>query len=182
MPKLSQEFKDAITSLSEKEKEKIIFRFARKNQEIFDILNYEYAGGENKYDLFEDTKAEIESNFAVLSGRIIQKELAKKIGKSVQSINAFTKVTKDKKLEADLLLFLLKIVFENFSSDLGTCWTVFDSKTAITTNRLYNLVVKKLHYDYHIEYRQDINNFLQILKSKCRHLDYVYGMPAVLEG
>ncbi|WP_372948240.1 hypothetical protein [Mariniphaga sp.] len=76
-----------------------------------------------------------------------------------------------------MLNSILTFVFERFTDDLGTCWTVFDSKLAVTTNRLYNLVTKKLHEDYWIEYREDVNRYLDILHSRSNHLDYIYNMP-----
>ncbi len=181
MAKLSPEFKNVIKSLSKKELEKIIIRFAKKNKEMYDSLSFEYLQKDSAIDLFEDAKDEIELLFINLGRRVIQKSLANAIGKSVQIINNFCKITKDAKLEADLLLFLLKIVFDNFSEHLGTCWTVFDSKLAITTNRLFNLLKKKLHEDYWIEYRDNINRFLKILKNNSSHIDYIYSMPHSLE-
>ncbi|HKL32960.1 MAG TPA: hypothetical protein VJ919_10510, partial [Tangfeifania sp.] len=95
--------------------------------------------------------------------------------------NHFVKVTKNKNREADLLRNLLDKVFENYADELGTCWTVFDSKLAVTTNRLYNLVTKKLHEDYWIEYREDLNRFLDVLHSRSNYLDYLNEMPKSLE-
>ncbi|MCD4819056.1 MAG: hypothetical protein K8S23_10235 [Candidatus Cloacimonetes bacterium] len=181
MPKLTSDFKQAISSLSPAELKKIIFRFSRNNQAMYDTLSFEYVKDNTAIDLFEEAKEDIEFNFDDLSGRVIQKKLAKAIGNSVQSINEFKKITKDKKLEADLLVFLLKIVFDTYSKELGTCWSIFDSKVAVTTNRLYNLITKKLHQDFLLDYEEDINKFLNILKKECSHLNYVYKMPNTLE-
>ncbi|MFH1197487.1 MAG: hypothetical protein V1720_17435 [bacterium] len=148
---------------------------------MYDSLCFDYLQNNSVIDLFEDAKDNIENIFSNLNRGIIQKHLAKAISQSIKIVNHFAKTTKDKKLEADLLLFLLTTVFDTFSEHLGTCWTVFDSKLAITTNRLLNLIKKKLHEDYWIEYNDRINSFLRILKSKCNHLDYVYNMPRCLE-
>jgi hypothetical protein len=95
--------------------------------------------------------------------------------------NAMPRLSKENK-EADLLRNLLDDVFENYTDELGTCWTAFDSKLAVTTNRLYNLVTKKLHEDYRIEYRESLNRYLEILHSRSNYLDYVYKMPKSMEG
>lgn len=79
-----------------------------------------------------------------------------------------------------MLLNLLKEVFSKYSGMLGTCWTIFDSKLAITTNCLYNLVTKKLHEDYLVEYAEPLDRFLDILHSRSNHLDYIYYMPKSL--
>ncbi len=176
MPKLSSEFKKVISSLSSEELQKIIYRFSISNQDIYDTLVYEYVNDKSNIELFAETKDEIGYNFSDISGRIIEKQLAKAIGKSIKEINRFAKITKDKKSEADLLIYLLRIVFDNYDKCLGTCWTIFDSKVAITTKRLYNLVKNKLHYDYRIEYREDINSFIKRLKETSGHIDTVFNM------
>jgi hypothetical protein len=177
MAKLSSEFKEAIHALQKDDLEKIILRFSKKDKEMYESLCFEYVKNETAINLFEDSKEQIEIHFRNLRNSVIQKQLANAISKSVKTINNFRSITKEIKLEADLLLYLLKIVFDNFQDELGTCWTVFDSKLAITTNRLMNLIKKDLHEDYWIEYREEMNNFIKILKRKSRHIDFVYNMP-----
>jgi hypothetical protein len=177
MAKLSKEFKEKIHSLSKEEMEKIVLNLSRKDKGIYEKLFIEYVRKDSVQDLFEEVKATIEHNLFFPGRGIIQKQLAKSLGKSIKTINHFRDVTRNHKLEADLLLFTLQIIFDNFESEFGTCWTVFDSKVAITTNRLLNLVRKKLHEDYWIEYETEINRFLKILKNNCSHLDYVFTMP-----
>lgn len=179
MPRLSKEFKQAISEIPVEELQKLVMQFASKNREIYDFVNLQYVNGNDAEDeLFEETIEKISDEILFPGERgIIQKNLAKAITKSVGYINHFAKVTKNELREAELLLNLLDDVFENYTDELSTCWTVFDSKLAITTNRLYNLVTKKLHEDYLVEYTEPMNRFLEILHSKSNHLDYVYGMP-----
>jgi hypothetical protein len=179
MPKLSKEFKQAIQEIPVEELQKLVMQFASKNREIYDLINLQHVNRNYAEDeLFEETKENISDEILFPGARgIIQKNLAKAIAKSVGYINHFAKVTKNEKREAELLLGLLNDVFDNYTDELSTCWTAFDSKLAITTNRLYNLVTKKLHEDYRIEYTEPINRFLEILHSKSNHLDYVYDMP-----
>ena len=179
MPRLSKEFKQAIQEIPVEELQKLVMQFASKNPEIYDFINLQYVNGTDAEDeLFEETKEKVSDEILFPGERgIVQKNLAKAIAKSVEYINHFAKVTKNEKREAELLLNLLVDVFENYTDELGTCWTVFDSKLAITTNRLYNLVTKKLHEDYRIEFAEPMNRFLEILQAKSNHLDYVYDMP-----
>jgi hypothetical protein len=179
MPRLSKEFKQAIQEIPVEELQKLVMQFASKNPEIYDFINLQYVNGTDAEDeLFEETKEKVSDEILFPGERgILQKNLAKGIAKSVEYINHFAKVTKNDKREAELLLSLLDDVFENYSAKLGTCWTVLDSKLAITTNRLYNLVTKKLHEDYRIEFAEPMNRFLEILQAKSNHLDYVYDMP-----
>jgi len=183
MPRLSKEFKQAIQEIPVEELQKLVMQFASKNREIYDVINLQYVYGNDAEDeLFEETIEKISDEILFLGERgIVQKNLAKAIANSVGYINHFAKVTKNEKREADLLLSLLNDVFENYADELSTCWTAFDSKLAITTNRLYNLITKKLHEDYLVEYSESMNRFLKILHSKSNHLDYVYNMPKSIE-
>jgi len=183
MPRLSKEFKQAIKEIPVEELQKLVMQFASKNREIYDFINLQHVEGENaEEELFEETIEKISDEILFLSERgIVQKNLAKAITKSVGYINHFVKVTKNKNREADLLRNLLDSVFENYADELGTCWTVFDSKLAVTTNRLYNLVTKKLHKDYRVEYSDSLNRYLKILHNRSNYLDYVYNMPKSME-
>lgn len=183
MPRLSKEFKQSIKEISVEELQKLVIQFASKNREIYDFINLHYVEGDDaEEELFEETIEKISDEILYLGERgIVQKNLAKAITKSVGYINHFVKVTKNKNREADLLRNLLDDVFENYTDELGTCWTAFDSKLAVTTNRLYNLVTTKLHEDYRIEYRESMNRYLKILHSESNHLDYIYNMPKSIE-
>jgi hypothetical protein len=183
MPRLSKEFKQVIKEIPVEELQKLVIQFASKNKEIYDFINLQYVEGEAaEEELFEETKEKINDEILFPGERgIVQKNLAKAITKSVGYINHFVKVSKNKNKEADLLRNLLNNVFENYADELGTCWTAFDSKLAVTTNRFYNLITKKLHEDYRVEYREDLNRFLNILHSRSNYLDYVNEMPKSLE-
>lgn len=183
MPRLSKEFKQAISEIPVEELQKLVIQFASKNPEIYDFINLQYVNGTDAEDeLFEEIIEKISDEILFLGERgIVQKNLAKAITKSVGFINHFVKVTKNEIREAELLLNLLDDVYENYTDELSTCWTIFDSKLAITTNRLYNLVTKKLHKDYLVEYREPLNRFLNILHSRSNHLDYVFHMPKSIE-
>jgi hypothetical protein len=184
MPRLSKEFKQAIQEIPIDELQKRVLQVASKNPEVFDMLNLKYvSGNEAEDELYEESRERIGDEICFLGERgIIQKNLAKAITKAIGYINYFSKVTKNEVREAELLLYLLNETFKNYSDELGTCWTVFDSKLAITTNRLYNLVTKKLHEDYQIEFAAPINSLLTILHAKSSHLDYVFNMPKSMES
>jgi len=179
MPRLSKEFKQAIQEIPVVELQKLVVTAASKSQEIYDWINIQYVNGKDaETELFRETNEKALGEIYLFNDRgILQKNLASAIGKAVKHINYYEKITGNSNGEAELLLNLLKEVFRDYSGKLGTCWTVFDSKLAVTTNRLYNLVTKKLHEDYRIEYEEPLNRFLEILHSKSNHLDYVYNMP-----
>jgi hypothetical protein len=182
MPKVSKEFRQAIEELPLADLQKLVIELARKNKEAYYYINLKHIStDESEQELFEEYRDKVvEETWGVHNRGNVQKNLAAAIGRAVKHINYFEKVTKNNKLVADLLLELLEEVFKEFSIELGTCFTAFDSKLATTTNRLYNLVTKKLHPDYMVEYREPMNKFLKILHQSCKHLDYVYGMPTAM--
>jgi len=95
-------------------------------------------------------------------------------------INEFTKISKNKKLEADLLLYTHKVPFLLTTNMFSTCFTQYDTKVAMIVKRLLNLVTKKLHEDFRIEYEETINNYLQILHRTSNHIDTVYYLPKAI--
>lgn len=182
MPRLSKEFKSAVEQIPQAELMKLVLELAKKNKENYDYIELKYlSSNDSEQELFERTRDEVYGEMSsVRYGRVVQKSIAAAMTRAVRHINYFEKVTKNNVLVAELLLFLLEDVFDDFNDELGTCWTVFDSKLAVTTNRLYNLVTKKLHPDFLVEYRKPLNRFLGTLKQTCNHLDYVYNMPEAL--
>ena len=77
-------------------------------------------------------------------------------------------------------MFILEIPFSMNADMFGTCFTQFDSKVAMIVKRLINVVTKKLHEDYKIEYEETINEYLQILHRTSRHIDTVYNLPKAI--
>lgn len=179
MPKIDPDFKRAVGELTNAQLQQIVLELARQNKESYDYINLKYFSSEESLkEFFEEVKDDaLFELIGVYSRGIVQKNLAKAIGNAVKHINYFEKITKNDAMVAELLLALLEEVYDDYSDELGTCFTVFDSKLAITTNRLYNLVTKKLHPDYQIEYRKPLNRFLKILKEKSSQTDYIFAMP-----
>lgn len=130
-----------------------------------------------KSEFFEETKENVICALMSPSRGNLHRQIASCIDKSIKHINNYRDLTKDKKGEADLLNYLLTEIFNDYSQNLGTCFTVFDSKLARTVNRLFNLVNKNLHEDYKLEFEDDINRYLSVLHIKSNHLDFVYSMP-----
>ena len=168
MPGLSKDFKQAIAEIPVRDLRKLVMQAAAKHREFYDIINIQYVSGDQaEKEIFEEIKDKALAELCFVEDRgVLQKNLVKAISKAVKHINHYVKVTRNKAGEAELLLSLLDEIFKNYSNELGTCWTAYDSKLAVTTNRLYNLVTKKLHEDYTIEYMEPLNNFLKTLHHR----------------
>jgi len=178
MAKVSNELKQKLEELANAELVKIVIKFANKNKEMLDILEHEYVNSESNDELYEDLKDDLEFEMLnISSGRIIQKSLAKAISYCINEINSFKKTTKSSYHEALALQYLLNLILDNYSDELETCWTIFDSKVVSTAKRYFNAVLN-LHEDYHIEFKSDFEKILKTVKDKCRHFDSIFDLPA----
>jgi hypothetical protein len=179
MPLISKEFKVGVQSMPANDLQKLVLKLARSNKEVYDIINITYQGNEEaRQDFFQERVAAINGHLYGYSLKgPIQRSIAKAMGNAVKEVSYYVKITGDKIGEAELLNYLINEVITHHSDDLGTCWTVFDSKLGVTTKRLLNLVTKKLHEDYLLNYKDDINNYLNILHQRSNHIDLIYGLP-----
>lgn len=179
MPVISKEFKTNVQKIPTNDLQKLVLKLARSNQEVYDMINIAYLGNEEaRLDFFQDRKKAIDVHLFQRSIRgPVQKSIAKAMANAVKEINYYKRITGDNTGEAELLNYLLGEIFDNFSTDLGTCWTVFDSKLGVTTKRFLNLVTKKLHEDLLLDYKGDINNYLCILHKQSNPIDTIFGLP-----
>lgn len=179
MPRLNAEIKEQIKKLDNKELQDIVLKLASKEKMVFDFLITNYLdkdSGEKK--LFESTKTDLEIIFGKrYKGFAEQLQLANMLGACIKRINEFTKISKNPVMEADLLLHILDIPFSLTTNMFGTCFTQYDTKVAMIVKRLINVVTKKLHEDYRIEYVETINDYLKILNRTSSHIDTVYNLP-----
>ncbi|NOZ47432.1 MAG: hypothetical protein GXO79_11715 [Chlorobi bacterium] len=178
MPRLSIEEKSQIKMLSKKELESIVIKLMTEKENYNYVLVNYLNKEKGEQDLFEKAKIDIDSLRAKrYKGFSEQLQLANLISACVKRINEFTKISKKKNLEADLILYVLDIPFSLPNNFFGTCFTQFDYKTGLLLKRLITLVTKKLHEDYRIEYIDIINNYLKRLHDTSDHLDFIYEMP-----
>jgi hypothetical protein len=179
MPRLNSEIKEQIKGLSRKVLEEIVMKIAAKEQSVLDfiVLNYlDKETGEN--ELYEKAKNDLNIIFRKrYVGRVEQIQLTNMLAAAVKRVNEFTKVSKNKVLEANLLLYVLNVPFSLNLNIFGTCFTSYDSKVAQILKRLITLVTTKLHPDYFADYQDIINDYLQTIRRKADFLDSVYHLP-----
>lgn len=181
MPKLTPEFKSLVQDLSIKEKERIIFAFARSSEEIFKKIRYKYLGDLTKDELEEEIKEKIEELFEQLSERSNpQRQLASRIKRAIRKINEFKKITKNLLSYINLHIFLLNIIFNKYSEFLGTKYTTYDTKVIITVQKTLKLITQT-HEDYWLDYEDDFNQYFKILHQKCPHHKRVQTLPRKFE-
>ena len=182
MPRLDKETKDRIKGLDHKSLQNIVIALASKEKSVYDYILLNYLDKESgEQDLFNETKADLEVIFRKRhKGYAEELQLANMLGACVKRINEFTKVSKNKVLEVELLLFVLQVAFSPSYAVFGTTFTQFDSKVAMILKRLITLVTKKLHEDYKAAYEDRINDYLRQLHETSNYIDMIYLMPKTI--
>lgn len=179
MPRLDKQTKERIKRLDHKDLQDIVISLASKEKMVYNYILLNYLDKESgEQDLFEATKADLEIIFRKRhKGFSEELQIANMLGACIKRINEFTKISKNKVLEAELLLYILQVPFSLPTNMFGTCFTQYDTKVAMIVKRLITIVTKKLHEDYKIEYEDKINEYLQILHRTSNHIDKVYNLP-----
>lgn len=179
MPRLNKETKEQIKQLDIKSLQEIVVKLATKDKMAFDFIKVNYLDKEfGEQDLFEEAKSDLLDIF-MKSQKAYAPELkmAKTLAECVRRINAFTKVSTNKIMEADLLVFVLEEAFSLPDEMFGTCFTQFDNKVASMLGRLINIVTKKLHQDHLNDYRDSINYYLETLHKNAFFVPKISQMP-----
>ena len=179
MPKITPDLKQQIQNLSKADLEKVVIKIAGKNKAVFDYLQVNFFNKEfGEQDLFEEAKTDLNKLFGKsYKGFSEQLQLANMLSACVKRLNEFTKINKNKKLEADLVMYILDVPFSCSGNFYGTCFTAFDYRVGLLVKRMVTLVNSKLHEDYRIEYTEKINNYLKILHRTSSHIDMIYSLP-----
>jgi hypothetical protein len=179
MPRIEKEAKELIKQLPRADLVDIVIKMAQQNKSVYDFVLANYldkANGEN--DLFEEAKADLKRLFfKSFKGFSIQLQYANTITACVRRINEFSKICKNKSLEADLLMYVLDEVFSYSPKLFGTCFTAFDYKTGLLLKRIITIIQSKLHPDFKLNYQSRVNQYLDMLHQTSNHLDTIYSLP-----
>jgi hypothetical protein len=181
MPRNKAILKEQVTELSKKELVDIVLKLAAKryNYEFLLVNFLDKDGGE--LTLFEEAKEDIDKLFEKeFKGRTIQHQLVKRLNACTKRIAEFTIETKNKKLEADLVLYVLENQFVHPSKVFGARFSGYDYKVGLLLKRLISLVTKKLHPDYLIDYQDNINEFLIKLHHTSNRINTIKELPVMI--
>lgn len=182
MPRDKTILKEQLSQLTKKELTEMVLKLSVKR------YNYEYLlvnfldkdGGEQT--LFEETKEDIDLLWnKEYRGSTIQKQHVNKLNACVKRINEFTVETKNKKLEADLILYVLELQFSNKTKVFGARISGYDYKVGLLVKKLITIVTKKLHPDYFIDYQDKINNYLIRIHKTSNRINTIKQLPEMIE-
>ncbi|SFQ02462.1 hypothetical protein [Hymenobacter arizonensis] len=175
MPVPSPDFKKALKRLSEAEKEALLLRAVRRDAELYETYRYELVADVTLAQIQEEAADRIHELFNLaVSGRLLNRSLVKALRASVQEAARARRITKNKQLEVDLLLYVLRQCTDNYSGQFDSVYDGFFNATARLAARLPALVLKHLHEDLWVEYKPELDELLEALhaRSKSRHLKF----------
>lgn len=178
MPLNKPILKEQLAQLSKKELEEMVLKLAGKryNYEFLLVNFLDTDGGEQTLyeEAMEDIDRLCEKEY---KGSTELKKLVKKLNACVKRINEFTIETKSKKLEADLVLYVLELQFANPVKVFGARVSGYDYKVGLLLKRLITLVTKRLHPDYLVDYQDKINDLLTRLHKTSNRINTIKELP-----
>ncbi len=165
MPVVSSALKKVIKQLSDKEKEALLLKAMRRDAELHDIIAFELE--EISLEEFqEQTNDKIHELLLNATGRSLPKALTKTLRKAAKEVARFKRVTKDAKAEVELHLYILRIIFDNYTGQFDSYYKGFYTATARLLLRTMQLIRKNLHEDYHVEYKDTLDAFLEQIHGR----------------
>lgn len=178
MPVPSAEFKKALKRLTDKEKEALLLRAARRDAELYDTLSFELLPDVTVETVYEQASDQIHELFAVgATGRLLNRSLTKALGKATKEVARARRITKNKRLEVDLNLYILRHIFANYTGQFESLYAGFYTSTARLAARTTTLVQTNLHEDLWLEYKADLDSFLQQLHARSKSHSLRFELP-----
>jgi hypothetical protein len=165
--KFSKEFKEAISHLPDKEKDKLLFRLLKKDPILIKRLEYELIDERT----LEDRRDEMEE-FVIEQVDIMTNNFHSPgyLNMDIRFLSGYitehVKVTKDKFGEASLNLLMLTKLLEKNKTNI-TQHSLNKTKKLILAiiSRTFKIItlINKLHDDLYIEFENDLNQLGQLM-------------------
>jgi hypothetical protein len=181
MPVPSTDFKKALKRLSEAEKESLLLRAVRRDAELYETFRYELLHDVTLEQVQEETADRIHEIFNLaVSGRLLNRSLVKAMRASVQEAARARRITKNKRLEIELLIYILRQAIDNYSGQFDSVYDGFYNATARLAARVPALVLKSLHEDLWVEYKSEIDDILAELHRRSKSRSLKFELPREL--
>jgi hypothetical protein len=181
MPVPSTDFKKALKQLPDKDKESLLLRAVRRDAELYETLVFELLPDVTLEQVYEQTADRIHELFNVaVTGRLLNRSLNKALGKATKETARARRVTKDKRLEIDLIMYTLRLIFDNYTGQFDSPYNGFYVSTARMTARAAQLVLTNLHEDLWLEYKSELDDFLTQLHNRSKSHNLRFALPREL--
>ena len=182
MPVPSPDFKKALKRLGEAEKEALLLRAVRRDAELYETFRYELLADVTLAQMQDETADRIHELFNVaVTGRLLNRSLVKALRAGVQEAARARRITKHKQLEIDLLVYVLRQCIDNYSGQFDSVYDGFFNATARLAARLPPLVLKNLHEDLWVEYKDELDEILTELHGRKKSQHLKFELPRRLE-
>lgn len=178
----SADFKRALRQLSDKEKETLLLRAVRRDAELYDALCFELLEDVTLASVQHEAEDRIHELFNVsVSGYLLHKSLPKVLSKAQKEVARARRVTKSRTLEVDLDMYILRLIFGNYTGSLDSSHHLFYKATARLAVRTAGLVLKNLHEDMWLEYKEELDDFFKQLHSYDNRWQLGFELPKKFE-
>lgn len=182
MPVPSPDFKKALKRLPESEKEALLLRAVRRDAELYETFRFELLADVSLAQIQEETADRIHEIFNLaVSGRLLNRSLVKALRAGVQEAARARRITKNKQLEIDLLVYILRQCIDNYSGQFDSVYDGFFNATARLSARVPALVLKALHEDLWVEYKEELDDILNQLHSRKKSHLLKFELPRRFE-
>jgi hypothetical protein len=181
MPVPSSDFKKALGRLSDKEKEALVLRAVRRDAELYDTFGFELLPDVTLESVYDTSADRIHELFNVaVTGRLLNRSLVKALRLALQEAARARRITKHKQLEIDLSMYILRLIFDNYTGQFSSEYQGFFVGTARLAARLTQLIPKHLHEDLWLEYKPELDGFLAQLHGRSKSRDLKFELPGAL--
>ncbi|RAK65980.1 hypothetical protein [Hymenobacter edaphi] len=180
MPAPSADFKRALRQLTDKEKEDLLLKAVRRDAELYDLVRYEILPDVDLRTVQDEHAERIAELLQKANGRVMSRALARALGKAAKEVARAKRITKDKRLEVELNMYVLRLVLDEYQSYFDGYFHLFYVATVRFVLRTAKLI-PKLHEDLWLEYQDEFNDVLRTLRAHDKHRQLRYPLPTELE-
>ncbi len=173
----------ALRKLSDKEKDALLLRSIRRDAEWRATLAYELLPAVTRDTVYEAITGRIHDLLTSLTGYQLARLLTKALKKATAEINYGRRITGERQLEIDLYAYLLRELFDNYSGQLDSHYTLFYKAVAKLVVKVIKLIQKYLHEDLWLDYDAEIADWLRQLRTRTYRLDELsFELPTGLSS
>ncbi|ANI90673.1 hypothetical protein A9P82_07495 [Arachidicoccus ginsenosidimutans] len=162
-----KEFKTAISNLSSAEKDKLIFRLLKKDLVLANRLSFELVNTDTVEEQREKVKKRLAGRIDIVTQNFYSPGyLNWDVREMSGTINEHVSITKDKYGEISLNLFLLNKLLAQNNTNISS--STYDKAVKFCTAVIARtfkilLLIKKMHEDYFIEFKTDLETLGKLI-------------------